>query len=265
MPELPEVEIVRQNLDDWWTGHAADQVVVHDEKLLQNVDPETVVDALRREMVEPWRRGKYLVAKFDDDSALVFHFRMTGKIIRVDEPDIEYARMAWHVPDTGWLVFKDPRRLGQVEYLAPGELDSYEPFERMGPEPYDVTGADLREFFSDRRMLKSAMLDQDTIAGLGNIAVSEILWRMKLPPRAKGGDLDDDQFDQLAETIVDFLDHVIAVETSDEVTYLAEDAQANPFDVYRHDGEPCPRCGTAIEVTRVSGRSSYFCPECQSG
>jgi formamidopyrimidine-DNA glycosylase len=263
MPELPEVEIVRQNLERWWEGTSADEVVVHDEKLLVDVAADQMVDALKREMVEAWRRGKYLVAKFDDDSAVVFHFRMTGKIVCGDDPEPEYARLAWHVPRTGWLAFKDPRRLGRAEYLAPGELEAYEPFGRMGPEPTGLSGEQLRDILPENRLLKSALLDQDTIAGLGNIAVSEIFWRMGLPPRAKTRSFDDQQFDELADAIDAFVDETIAVEGGDEVEYLAEGRDDNPFHAYGRDGEPCERCGADIETVKVSGRTTYFCPECQ--
>lgn len=263
MPELPEVEIVRQNLERWWEGQSADEVVVHDEDLLVRVDADTMVEALGREMCEAWRRGKYLVAKFDDGSAVVFHFRMTGKIVCGQGAEPDYARLAWHVPGTGWLAFKDPRRLGQAEYLAPGELEAYEPFGRMGPEPRGLSGEELRQILPENRLLKSALLDQDTIAGLGNIAVSEIFWRMGLPPRAKTKDFDDGQFDELGDAIDAFVDETIAVEGGDEVEYLAEGRDDNPFHAYGRAGDPCERCGAAIESVKVSGRTTYFCPACQ--
>ncbi|MFW5968293.1 MAG: zinc finger domain-containing protein, partial [Persicimonas sp.] len=107
--------------------------------------------------------------------------------------------------------------------------------------------------------------DQTILAGLGNIAASEIMWRTKLGPRVKCGALSEADCAELAEAIEAFVRHVIEVEQADEIIYLEEGGAQNPFDVYGREGEPCPRCETPIERAKVGGRSSYFCPRCQSG
>ncbi|MFP4597115.1 MAG: Fpg/Nei family DNA glycosylase [Persicimonas sp.] len=263
MPELPEVEIARRNLVRWWEGKAAEEVVVVDEKLLRETSAEELVEALRQPARRLERYGKYIVARMADDSTVLIHFRMTGKIVRCDEPEPKYARLAWRVPETGWLVFKDQRRLGTVRLLGPGEFEDYEPVQKMGPDALEIDGPTLCERLPKRRMLKASLLDQEVLAGLGNIAAIEIMWRMKLPPRIKGGALSDAQCDQLARTIVEFVETVIEREQSDEVVYMEESRDDNPFDIYLREGEPCPRCGTEIERVKVSGRSTYYCPNCQ--
>lgn len=264
MPELPEVEIVRQNLETWWSGRAADRVVIHDEKLIGGAEPEAVVAQFQQPLREPVRRGKYLSGIFEDDSVAVFHFRMTGKIIRAEGPDPEYARMAWRVSPGEWLVFKDPRRLGQLDCCTPEEFDAYPAFEKMGPEPLDLSGEDYAELFSERRLVKSSMLDQQTVVGLGNIATSEVMWRVGLPPRAKGGDLDEQDWADFADAVRGWARDVLDAEAGEEVEYLAEGRDDNPFAVYGREGEPCPRCGATIDRVDVSGRSTYFCPNCQA-
>lgn len=263
MPELPEVEIARRNLVEWWQGRAAGEVVVVDEKPLRETDAKALVTALQQTAERIDRHGKYTVVHLADESTLIVHFRMTGKIVRCEEPEPKYARLAWKVPGSGWLVFKDQRRLGTVRLLEPGEFDEYEPIQKMGPDALEVSGDELRERLPKRRMLKTALMDQEVIAGLGNIAAIEIMWRMGIGPRAKCGTLSDEQYDELAETIVEFLEYVIAAEQSDEVVYLEESRADNPFDVYGREGEECPRCGTEIERVKVGGRSSYYCPGCQ--
>jgi formamidopyrimidine-DNA glycosylase len=263
VPELPEVEIARRNLVDWWEGRVATEVVVVDDKPLRETDPDALVEALKQRAERIDRHGKYTVVHLEDGSTLIVHFRMTGKIVRCEEPEPKYARLSWKIDDAGWLVFKDQRRLGTVRLLAPGEFEEYEPIQKMGPDALELSGEQLRELLPERRMLKTALMDQEVIAGLGNIAAIEIMWRMQLGPRAKCGDLTDEQYDELAETIVEFLEHVIAVEQADEVVYLEESRADNPFDVYGREGEACPRCGTEIERTKVGGRSSYYCPSCQ--
>lgn len=263
MPELPEVEIVRRNLSTWWQGHSASNVVVHDEALLDGIDPDANQEVMKRTLRRAWRRGKYLVAIFDDDSAVIFHFRMSGKIIRADHPDPAYARLAWHVPASGWLSFVDRRRLGSAEYLPPGALEHYEPFARMGPESLGVTGEQLRQRLSPNRLLKASLLDQSVVAGLGNIAITEIFWRMQLPPRARPREFTEQQYDLLARTTNAFLSDVLTAEEAEEVVYLNEGRHDNPFDAYGREGQPCPRCGSLIARTKVSGRSTYYCPPCQ--
>ena len=263
MPELPEVEIARRNLEQWWQGEAATEVVVVDDKPLQDTEPDALVDALKKRADRIDRHGKYIAVHLEDGSTVLIHFRMTGKIVRCEEPEPTYARVAWKVPDRGWLVFKDQRRLGTVRLLAPGEFDDYEPVQKMGPDALEVTGELLCERLPKRRMLKTALMDQEIIAGLGNIAAIEIMWRMGLGPRVKCGELSEDDCEQLAETIRTFLRQVIDVEQADEVVYLEESRADNPFDVYGREGETCRRCEASIRRMKVGGRSSYFCPECQ--
>jgi formamidopyrimidine-DNA glycosylase len=267
MPELPEVEIARRNLERWWQGKAASEVVVVDDKPLRETEPEALVAALKQTAEAIERYGKYILVRMGDGSTVLIHFRMTGKIVRCDEPEPKYARVAWKVrsnaDEPAWLVFKDQRRLGTVRLLAPDEFEGYEPVQKMGPDALEVTGEMLCERLSKRRMLKTALMDQEVIAGLGNIAAIEIMWRMELAPRIKCGELSEADCERLAEAIREFLLGVIEAEQADEVIYLEESRRDNPFDVYGREGEACPRCGTEIERIKVGGRSSYFCPECQ--
>src|SRR5690554_8058193 len=106
----------------------------------------------------------------------MFHFRMTGKISCETTPEPRFARLAWRVDKAGWLTFKDSRRLGHVEVLAPGELERYDALLRMGKEPHAITVGELREAASDTRQLKSALLEQGVAAGGGNSASREVFW-----------------------------------------------------------------------------------------
>ena len=263
MPELAEVEVVRRNLESWWQGRGASQVRLLDEDLLRETEPEDIRQVLSTPLERPERRGKYLLCKFRSARAVVFHFRMTGKIIRCDEPDPKYARLSWYVDGVGWLVFKDQRRLGHARLFDESELDEYEPLQKMGPEPEDVTVAHLRDACSGRRMLKTALMDQSIVAGVGNIAISELFWRLRFSPDVTCGELSDDDLERLVEQMPRYFDEIIEKSMADEVMYVEEAEMTNIFEVYRREGEECPRCGTAIEKRRVGGRTSYFCPRCQ--
>ncbi|WP_158542802.1 Fpg/Nei family DNA glycosylase [Lujinxingia litoralis] len=263
MPELAEVEVARRNVERWWQHRCAREVRLIDPKVLRDATPRELEDALGRRLVAMHRRGKYLWAELEGGFALMFHFRMTGKITCEDSPEPRFARLAWRIDEAGWLVFKDPRRLGHVEVLGPGELDHYDALQRMGPEPEDATAAGLKAACSARRLLKSALLDQSVVAGVGNIAISELFWRLKLPVEVRCGELDDAQWEALAKEMPRYFDQILQRSMADEIAYLNEAGGDNIFEVYGREGEPCPRCQAPLKVARVAGRSSYYCPTCQ--
>ncbi len=264
MPELAEVEVVRRNLETWWKGRRASEVRLLDEDLLKKGSPGDLKVALSKPLERPARRGKYLICHLEGEQSVVFHFRMTGKIICCERPDPKYARLSWRIDDLGWLVFKDQRRLGSAHLFATRELDDYEPLQKMGPEPEDLTVHHLREVCSDRRMLKTALLDQSVAAGVGNIAISELFWRLKFAPDVKCGQLSDDDFERLIDEMPRYFDEIIDRSMADEVMYVEEEEMDNIFAVYRRAGQDCPRCGATIEKRRVGGRSSFYCPRCQA-
>lgn len=264
MPELAEVEIVRRNLDRWWVGRAADEVCLFDEQLVKETKPARLESALTERLERADRRGKYLVCRLAGGQVVVFHFRMTGKIICCEVPEPKYARLSWHVDGVGWLVFKDQRRLGDARVFSADEFPEYEPLRRMGPEPEDVTVDHLRGACTGRRMVKTALLDQSIVAGVGNIAVSELLWRMRWPPDVRCGDVDDEDMGRLVEEMPRYFDEIIDRSSAEEVRYVEEADTENVFDVYGREGEECLRCGGTIQRERIGGRSSYFCGECQA-
>lgn len=273
MPELAEVEVVRRNLERWWKGRTAAEVQLHDPELVTTGTPEGLVEALGLPAAAIDRRGKYLIVTLatDDDTPdriVVFHFRMTGKIVCVEDAEPSYARLAWHVPAAGWLVFKDMRRLGDAHLLEAGELEDFEPIASLGPEPDELSADALRERLAgSSRRLKSALLDQSVVAGIGNIAVSELFWRLELPPKISCDELDDAQYEDLVDEMPRYFNWLVEDQMSDEIVYLGEGKSHHPFDVYAREGEACPRdsCDATIERATFGGRSTYFCPACQSG
>ena len=260
MPELGEVEIVRRNLEKWWVNQSAKQVVILDGDVFSS-GQDRFETTMTQVAVKAGRRGKYLFVTFANANVIVFHFRMTGKITLEATPDARFMRVAWQVDD-GWLSFKDARRLGHIDVFSAEEFENYQPIAKMGPEPFDITGAQLKER-AGRRILKSALMDQSVIAGVGNIAVAEVFWRLRLAPDIMAAQLTEIQWDELASGISDFFSEVIEVDEADEIEYVNQGGP-NTFDVYGRLGEPCPRCKTIIARQKIGGRSSYYCPTCQS-
>lgn len=264
MPELAEVEIARENVARWWQDRTATEVHILDQKILGGADAAALESALKRRLVAMHRRGKYLIAELEGGQHVVFHFRMTGKIVRSDVESGRFARLAWLVPEVGWLLFKDQRRFGRVELLEAGELAAYAPLLAMGPEPHGLRVEDLQKRLRGKRTLKAALLDQKVIAGVGNIAVSEVFWRIGLAPDIRVDELNDEQLAALVADLPVYFDAVIEASRADEIVYLEEGGAAeNIFAVYGRKGEPCPRCETPIEREVIASRSSFFCPACQ--
>lgn len=261
MPELAEVEIVRRNLAGWWT-EPAHEVRILDDAVLTRGSPELLRQLFEAAAPQMERRGKYLIARFPAERAVIFHFRMTGKIVRTDDAEVRFARLSWAVGD-GWLVFKDSRRLGHVEVFDAGELAGYEPLQRMGPEPHGLTAEALAPRLGSRR-LKDALMDQSVIAGVGNIAISEVFWRLGLAPEVRADELTETQLAALVDELPRYFDELLEEQMDDEVIYLGEGKAESPFAAYGRAGLPCMRCGAPIVRSVVGGRSSYSCPECQA-
>lgn len=259
MPELGEVEIVRRNLEKWWIHQSAKEVVVLDKKVFSSGGPRFEA-VMAQAAIKAERRGKYLFVTFEHGDVIIFHFRMTGIISLEPAPDARFMRVAWRVDD-GWLSFKDARRLGHIDVLSASEFAAYASIANMGPEPNDTTGAELKER-AGKRILKAALMDQSVIAGVGNIAVSEVFWRLALAPEVRANQLTAAQWDLLSDGLALFFAQVIESDASDEIQYVNQGGP-NTFDVYGRLDEPCPKCSTSIARLKVSGRSSYFCPSCQ--
>lgn len=264
MPELAEVEIARQNVARWWQDRTATEVHILDPKLLGGADAGELEEALRQRLVAMHRRGKYLIAELESGQHIIFHFRMTGKIVRSDVESGRFARLAWLVPESGWLLFKDQRRFGRVELLQPGELEGYAALVAMGPEPHGLRVEDLQARLRGKRTLKAALLDQKVIAGVGNIAISEVFWRIGLAPEIRVDQINDAQLEALVADLPVYFDEVIEASRADEIVYLEEGGDAeNIFSVYGRKDEPCPRCETPIVREVIASRSTFYCPVCQ--
>lgn len=264
MPELAEVEVARRNLEAWWTGRAAQRVVVLDARALRAPDDARAIEGMQRPVERVVRRGKYLIVEFEGISSwALIHFRMTGKIIRDQTGDARFARVAWMLEPDEWLVFKDQRCLGGVDWIEAPRWTQHPTFLAMGPEPDDWEPADVMALQGSRATLKAKLLDQSVVAGIGNIAVCEIFWRLRVAPDLTCAELDADTARALVLETRAYFNWLIAHERGPEITYVQEDASAHPFSVYAREGEPCERCQGTIARIKVAGRSSYYCPVCQ--
>ena len=275
MPELPEVESVRRRLVPVLEGRRFEHVEIADARLTRPFDPGEIARELEGEQViSVDRRGKYLIVRFESGRALLVHLRMTGSFrfrsqAEVALPDDAYRRAVVRLDDGSDAAFRDVRRFGTWLLLEPGELQPYLDA-RVGPEPLDpeFTASGLAARLGKRRApVKAAILDQRTVAGVGNIYADEALWRARIHPLREARSLEPREIRRLRAAIRDVLLLGIERQGSTLRDYALPDGEAggmqHEFKVYGRLGAPCDRCGTPIERIVVGGRGTWYCPRCQ--
>jgi formamidopyrimidine-DNA glycosylase len=274
MPELPAVETVRARIAPVLEGRRFEHVQINDPRLVRPHDPAEVAAELVGERVAAVeRRGTYLIVRFESGRALLIHLRMTGSLRHyasgLDEDP--HRRAVVRLDNASDVGYRDVRRFGTWLLLEPGELEPYLAA-KVGEEPLDAafTAARLGARIAKRRApIKAALLDQRTLAGLGNIYVDEALWRARIHPLRPAESIDRNELRRLHHAIRTALEHGIARQGSTLRDYRLPDGESgamqNEFKVYGRAGEPCDRCGTPIAKSRVGGRGTWFCPTCQVG
>jgi formamidopyrimidine-DNA glycosylase len=274
MPELPEVETTRLALEPHVVGRTFERVEILDPRLVRPFEPLAVAAELEGERVAALeRRGKYLIVRFESGRVLLIHLRMTGSLRHAaagELGDDPYRRAVVTLDDGSELAYRDVRRFGTWHLLEPEEVDDYLG-RRLGGEPLEraFTAKRLGERLANRRApLKAALLDQRTVAGLGNIYVDEALWRAKLHPLREAGTLAADELQRLTTAIRQSLRAGLARQGASLRDYSTPDGSRGRaqegFRVYGRTGEPCPRCGTPVDKIRVGGRGTWYCPNCQA-
>ncbi len=273
MPELPEVETVRLRLEPAVVGRRFEAVEIADPRLTRPEDPRLVEAELVGERVEALdRRGKYLIFRFESGRGLLVHLRMTGSFRHAPGdglPDDPYRRAVVRLDDGSDVAYRDVRRFGTWLLLEPDELPPYLEA-RVGREPLTAafTAKRLAERLRGRRApIKAALLDQRTLAGMGNIYVDEALWRARIHPLRPAGELTLDEVKRIHRGVRQALQAGLARQGATLRDYVTPDGAAgamqHEFKVYGRAGEPCDRCGTPIEKTRAGGRGTWYCPHCQ--
>jgi formamidopyrimidine-DNA glycosylase len=272
MPELPEVETIRRQLEPELVGRRIESVEVLDERLTRPVPPREVERACAGRRIEAAeRRGKYLLLRLDGDRSLVMHLRMTGNLILGDPgEDVRYLRAVIRLEGGASLLFTDARRFGTAVALDDDDLEEYMA-PRAGIEPLSerLTAEEIGALAEGRRApLKSFLLVQSGIAGIGNIYADDALWRAQLHPLSPAGSMRPEHWERLRKGIVDTLEAGLANGGASIDDYRdargEEGTMQDEFLVHTREGLPCLRCGTEVRRIVVGGRSTYFCPGCQT-
>jgi formamidopyrimidine-DNA glycosylase len=271
MPELPEVETIRRQLAPEITGARIAAAEVLDERWTRPESPRDVERLIAGRTIEAVeRRGKYLLLRLEGGRTLAMHLRMTGNLLLVeDAEDPPYLRARMRLDDARRLLFTDTRRFGHAVVLDDAELDEYFAA-RLGIEPLSdsLTAEELCRRAAGRRApLKSFLLNQLGVAGIGNIYADEALHRAELHPLSPAGSMKPEDCERLRVGIVEALEAGLRSGGASIDDYRdargEQGAMQDEFLVHTREGKPCPRCGAEIQRIVVGGRSTYFCPSCQ--
>jgi formamidopyrimidine-DNA glycosylase len=287
MPELPEVETVARQLEPELEGHRIESLEVLDGRWSRPLPPETLGAAVSGRTIEGLgRRGKYLLLGLDGGQTLVMHLRMTGNLVLVEGEEAldpsegrrlyegerstseRHLRARFTLEDGRELWFTDPRRFGEAFLIDDGRLG--ERFAKLGVEPLsdEFTAEALAASAAGRTApLKSFLLDQSRVAGVGNIYADEALYRARLHPLSPAGSMKAEHHQALRDAIVAALEAGLDAGGSSIDDYRdgrgEKGAMQDEFLIHTREGEPCPSCGGPIQRIVVGGRSTYYCPSCQ--
>jgi formamidopyrimidine-DNA glycosylase len=285
MPELPEVEVTRRRISQLLVGREIAKVVTTKPSYFFLTTPKRLRQALvGRTVLKLDRHGKYLLARLDDGSSLLLHLGMTGqlfgegarsvRLLRASErkskasfePD-QHTHLALAFADGGPRVFfRDVRKFGKVLLVATGRSDAR--LEKLGVDALSANGGHLFEAAAARKIpIKSLLLDQAVIAGIGNIYADEALFLAGVSPRRAARRVDRAACDAIVAAARQVMLRSIQTGGSSISDYVNPDGSDGGYQnerrVYGRENEPCPRCGTPIRRLVIAQRSSHFCPACQ--
>jgi formamidopyrimidine-DNA glycosylase len=265
MPELPEVETIRNELSPHIIGHTVTGITLFDDRIVRQPPVEEFNSRIIGQTITGvGRRGKYLFFSLTGGQTLVVHLKMTGSLWLM--PPDRFVRAAIHLDGGVKIYFRDPRKFG-VMWLVE---DKNSVADRLGPEPLedDFTAKTLAEALAKRTApIKALLCDQNVIAGIGNMYADEALFLAKIHPMRAGGSLSKAEIERLHNAIRQVLAAAIGDKGASVDTYFRPDGQIGTahfqFRVAHRRGESCPICGTPLERITVRNRGSYFCPRCQ--
>ena len=282
MPELPEVETVKAGIAPAMEGHVIAQADINRPNLRWPFPENMAARLTGKRVLRLRRRSKYILVDLDSAETLLIHLGMSGRMLvsgqKVGEfhhahpAPAKHDHVVLHMDTGARITFNDARRFGAMDLLDTATQDDHWLIRDLGPEPLGNGFGDtyLKTRLKGRNTpIKSALLDQGIVSGLGNIYVCEVLFRAGVDPRRKAGKLSVKEVDSLVPIIRDVLTEAIAAGGSSLRDYRQSDGALgyfqHVFKVYDRAGNPCVTAGCHGVVERVvqSGRSSFFCPECQ--
>ena len=286
MPELPEVETIKMGLAKLLPGQVIKDVRHDWQKSFPNAPADVARFLVGAKIKGVKRRAKVLIIDLSSDYSLVVHLKMTGQLVfvgkqrfgaghptgdLVGELPAKATRVTIDFTDGSSLFFNDQRKFGWMRLLPTIEVPEIDFFKKVGPEPLDssFTAAQFIERLQRRKgsNIKAVLLDQTVLAGIGNIYADESLFAAKIHPATIVADIPRLKLVTLHKSLQDVLRLSIKKGGSTDKNYVNAEGKKGSYltfaQVFRREGQPCPRCGTIIEKIRVAGRGTHICPHCQ--
>ncbi len=273
MPELPEVETVRRGLNRLVKQYTIQGVEVRWPKVVTNMTPAAFNQALTGRTIKGVdRRGKYLLFRLTGELTLVSHLRMEGSYYTAPAKTTpgKHDLVTFHLDQDTDLFYRDTRKFGRMTLVPNAKVMQVAGLATIGPEPteQDLSFDYMKKILNKSRShIKPFLLNQDHIAGIGNIYADECLWQSKIHPLTAANQLSDAQIEQLRQAIIHEMERSIAHHGTTVHSFTTAYGEAGSFqnelDVYGRVGKPCRRCGTPLEKIKVAQRGTTFCPVCQ--
>jgi formamidopyrimidine-DNA glycosylase len=272
MPELPEVETVKNSLKKELIGKRIIDVGVYYQKIIEYQTSDQFIKKIINQRINDLkRRGKWLVFVLDD-YYLLSHLRMEGKyIFRDSSLKIgKHEHVSFSLDDNRQLRYQDTRKFGRMHLLEKDELYKKKPLCDLGLEPWDekLTSQYLKEKYKNKKIpIKTVLLDQSIIVGIGNIYADEILFLSHINPYKKPNQLSDKELNSIIENTRSVLEQAIESGGTTIRSYESSEGVHGRFQqnlyVHNHEGDKCPKCKSNIVKDRIGGRSTYYCKKCQ--
>ena len=270
MPELPEVETTLRGIKSHIIHQKIVDIVIRHPHLRWPIPPQLKAELLHQTVQRLYRRGKYILFEFKSGT-LILHLGMSGRlrILSAKEPPQKHDHIDICFDNKKTLRFTDPRRFGALLWTRES-IDEHPLLKDIGREPLTATfnGQYLYEHARGRKSaVKTYIMDSKIVAGVGNIYATEALFEARLHPLKAAGNITLAQYEKLADAIKIILKKAIKKGGTTLKDFMKSDGSPGYFSIelkaYGHAGEPCPRCQTALKLTRIGQRSTVFCPKCQ--
>ncbi|MFA4989595.1 MAG: bifunctional DNA-formamidopyrimidine glycosylase/DNA-(apurinic or apyrimidinic site) lyase [Candidatus Omnitrophota bacterium] len=265
MPELPEVETIKRDLEKVILGKKITAVCVHNPKIIRAPGLAAFRKGLAGATIKKiLRKAKVLILELSNGKSLVAHLKMTGQLIYPGGG--KHSRVVFHLSDGKSLDFNDQRLFAELRLLD--DWRSLKFIQSLGPEPADVSWRQFKEMLAKKKTaIKPLLMDQTFISGIGNIYAAEILFQAKIHPERRAKELTDQEKELLFKAINDILSAAIRHAGSSVDDYVrlsgAQGEYVKYHKVYNRQGKPCPGCRATIKRISQGGRGTYFCPRCQ--
>jgi len=270
MPELPEVETVVRGLRRTILGKKIKNLKIFPSRILHSSPAFLKRNLIRQRIQEITRRGKNIIIKLSSGDLLLIHLGMTGNLFYLNKPALmgKHDHIELEFTDKTYLRYSDIRKFGKFKLMKSYQAIKEDVLKKLGPDPTEISRDDFVQLLRGKKgRIKSVLLNQSIIAGIGNIYADEALFEAKIHPLQKVSDISRKKLIKLHQAIQKVLRKAIKAGGSSVDNYRDVDGKSGFFQfyhkVYGREGELCKRCGTKIKRIIISQRSAHFCPECQ--